>query len=73
MKKPNRHTARECNIEELRGRLFLVPREVASLLRIGDNKAYDMLKDDNNPFPVLRSGRVIRIPTKHFFEWYDKL
>ncbi len=47
---------------------FLTPREVADILRIGENSAYSLLK--KAPFPVLRISRqIIRIPREPFMTW----
>lgn len=47
---------------------FLTPREVAAILRIGENSVYALLKDA--PFPVLRISRqIIRIPREPFMKW----
>ena len=66
-------TPRAVNVEELRASLFLIPSEVSTLLRVGDNKGYALLKDPACPFPVVRSGRRILIPSRQFFAWYDNL
>ena len=45
--------------------------DVMRILRLGKNSAYDFIKD--SPFPVIRIGRQIRIPTTQFFDWLDNL
>jgi excisionase family DNA binding protein len=40
--------------------------EVARMLRIGKNAAYDMIA--SNEIPAVRVGRLLRIPVKPFHE-----
>jgi excisionase family DNA binding protein len=40
--------------------------EVARMLRIGKNAAYDMIS--NNEIPSVRVGRLLRIPVRPFHE-----
>lgn len=51
-------------------RTYTVP-EVAKMLGIGRNKAYDMIKDAH--FKVIRIGNSIRISKKSFDDWLDSV
>jgi len=44
--------------------------EVAEILNIGKNKAYNLIKDSN--FKVVRIGNSIRISKKSFDDWLDE-
>ena len=44
--------------------------EVADILSIGKNKAYNLTKNAN--FKVIRIGNSIRISKKSFDDWLDK-
>lgn len=45
----------------------LTVKEVASILRVGKNKAYDMVKMKD--FPSIIYGSRIIIPRDEFFRW----
>lgn len=60
------------NPEQLREVSFLTPDEVGKILRIGANGQYKFLNNDC-PVPVLRIGKLMRIPTKQFWQWYDSM
>ncbi|WP_432664200.1 helix-turn-helix domain-containing protein [Wukongibacter baidiensis] len=45
-------------------------REVAKVLEIGMNSAYDLIHE--NVIPHIRLGRKIRIPKKAFDEWLNE-
>ena len=45
-------------------------REVAKILEIGMNSAYDLIH--GNIIPHIRLGRKIRIPRKAFEEWLNE-
>ena len=44
--------------------------EVAKLLQIGRNKAYELA--NNGTFPVMKFGKLIRIPKAAFDEWLNE-
>ena len=44
---------------------LLTVEEMAEILRIGRSSAYELCRQ--NEFPVIRIGRSIRIPKKHFW------
>ena len=44
--------------------------EVAGILNIGKNKAYNLTKNAN--FKVIRIGNSIRISKKSFDDWLDR-
>lgn len=46
-------------------------KEVAIILNIGMNKAYDMIHQ--NMIPVIKIGRTIRIPKKSFDTWLESI
>ena len=46
---------------------YLTVMEVAALLRIGRSMAYDMAR--LGEIPVLKVGRVVRIPRDAFLSW----
>lgn len=47
---------------------YTVP-EIAVIMGIGKNKAYELVKADG--FPALFIGSTIRIPIKAFHEWLN--
>ena len=49
--------------------LLTVP-EAAKLLRISRNLAYELVA--RNEIPVVRLGRVIRVPRRGLSEWLDR-
>ena len=75
MKKKNNLNIPEIRTEaEMRTEMFLLPKEVGRVLRIGDNSLYALLGREDCPFPVLRlTKQIVRIPTADFFRWYDSL
>ena len=69
MKKTNNMSIPQTEITE---RVFLLPAEVAEILRIGENSLYTLLGSDDCPFPVKRLNRqLIRIPARAFFDWVE--
>jgi|GEM_PF-2194416 len=46
-------------------------REIAAILNIGMNKAYDMIHE--RKIPAIKMGKVIRIPKKAFDNWLNSL
>ncbi|MED0680646.1 helix-turn-helix domain-containing protein [Aneurinibacillus thermoaerophilus] len=48
---------------------YLTVPEVASIMRLGKNKVYDLAHDPT--FPAFKEGRKIRIPTNAFFNWLE--
>ena len=56
------------NLEELPATFGVA--DLANILNISRNKAYDIIKDDN--FPKYYIGRKIIISKKHFLLWMDK-
>ncbi len=59
--------------EELRAKTVLTVDEVQQVLRLGRNKAYEFLKSEECPVPIVRVGHQIRIPSRQFFQWLDNL
>lgn len=55
------------NLEELP--VTFGPMEVAGILGISRNKAYELVNQSD--FPKYRVGRKIIISKKHFIEWMD--
>lgn len=45
-------------------------KEMAQILCIGMNKAYDLIHE--NKVPYIRLGRKIRIPKKAFQKWLEE-
>lgn len=43
--------------------------DIISILNIGRNSAYNLIKE--NSFPVVRIGKLIRIPKEPFEEWMN--
>lgn len=56
---------------EYRRKAVLTVQEIREILRLGRNKTYEFLSGEDCPFPVIRLGRQLRIPTSQFFEWLD--
>jgi excisionase family DNA binding protein len=56
----------EAKHQRLRSRVGYTVAEVARMLRIGKNAAYDMIS--NNEIPSVRVGRLLRIPVRPFHE-----
>lgn len=48
----------------------LTIKEVASFMKIGINKAYEVVHSKG--FPKIKVGRRIVIPTESFLEWLKK-
>lgn len=48
----------------------LTAKDVADLLRIGKNRAYELCKSQG--FPAVRFGRSYRISKTLLLEWYQK-
>lgn len=46
-------------------------KDVANLLNIGMNKAYDLI--NQKEIPVIKMGRTIRIPKKAFESWLNSI
>lgn len=59
--------------DELRNMTVLTAGDVQKLLRIGKNKTYDFLNDENCPVPIIKIDHQIRVPARQFFEWLDNL
>ena len=59
--------------DELREKSVLKVEEVQKVLRLGRNKAYEFLKSDDCPVPIVRVGHQIRVPSRQFFQWLDNL
>lgn len=57
----------------MREQLFLSVYEVADIMRMGKSKCYDYINSPDCPFKVVRIGRLKKIPSNSFFEWYDSL
>ena len=57
---------------DIRKKSVLTVEDVRNILRLGKNSTYDFIKG-NVPFPIIRIGRQIRIPSAQFFEWLDGL
>lgn len=51
--------------------LTLTVKEVASIMRIGRNQAYQLCKGSIYKFPAIQSGRKFIIPRDKFREWLD--
>lgn len=51
--------------------LVLTPMEVAAILGISRNKAYEVLHSDG--FPSFRIGNHYRIHRDRFIQWLDKI
>ena len=49
---------------------LLTVNELAEILRIGRSSAYELCRQ--NQFPVVRIGKVIRIPKQALNEWLDR-
>lgn len=49
---------------------FLTPMETAELLGIGRNKIYELLRTDD--FPVLKIGRLKKVPVAALSTWVQK-
>lgn len=47
----------------------LTVAEVGQILRIGSNKAYNLVR--SGVFPVTKIGHTYHIPAKTFFAWFD--
>lgn len=45
--------------------------EVAEVLDIGVNRAYELARD--GVIPSFKIGSRVRVPTKKFYEWLDNL
>jgi excisionase family DNA binding protein len=59
--------------EELEKRVYDA-EEVQQLLGVGRNKIYDYLDEvyaDKGPFPVIKIGKLYRIPKEPFDRWLD--
>lgn len=59
--------------EDLRAKTVLTVEEVQKILRLGRNKAYEFLKSEDCPVPIIRVGHQIRVPSRQFFHWLDTL
>lgn len=59
--------------EELRAKAVLTVEEVQQVLRLGRNKAYEFLKSEECPVPIIWVGHQIRVPSRQFFKWMDNL
>lgn len=49
--------------------LFLTPAELANVLGISRNTAYELVHRAD--FPVISVGKQYRISTEQFFKWLD--
>lgn len=49
--------------------LVLTPREVANILKISRNKAYELFHRKN--FPAIRIGKQFRVRQDRFLSWLD--
>ncbi len=45
----------------------LTLKDLCTTLKIGQTKAYELVK--SNAFPVVKIGSAIRIPSEPFFQW----
>ena len=43
-------------------------KEIAEILGISKNAAYDLVKSENG-FVTVRIGKTIRVPIESFYEW----
>ena len=59
--------------KNIREQLFLTVYEVAEVMNMGKSKCYDYINSPDCPFSVVKVGRLKRIPSNSFFEWYDSL
>jgi len=50
-------------------KVTLTVPEVASILRIGRCKAYELVGE--GVFPTIKVGRSIRIPAERFYQWLE--
>ncbi|WHH57286.1 helix-turn-helix domain-containing protein [Petroclostridium sp. X23] len=51
-------------------KLVYTVQDIAKILDIGMNKAYDLIHEKKIPF--IKLGRKIRIPKKAFQEWLER-
>ncbi len=57
-------------IAEYEDLMFLTPKDLKKIMRIGDSLLYEFLKDA--PFRVEKIGGKLYIPAPSFWEWYFK-
>ena len=50
---------------------FLTAEEVMEILRVKKSACYNLLGSPDCPFPVVKIGRLIRVPSNAFFNWYN--
>lgn len=63
--------ARENKVIDIESEILTI-EEVQTLLNIGKNTAYDLVKKaykEKMPFPVIKIGRVYRVPREKFMIW----
>lgn len=49
--------------------LFLTPKDIKNIMGIGETKVYEYLQDA--PFRVERIGKLYRVHSRSFWNWYD--
>ena len=58
------------NDKKFRDKSVLTVDDIQQILQLGKNTTYGFLKGDL-PFPIIRIGHQIRIPSIQFFKWLD--
>jgi len=61
------------SVELMRGvkKAFLLPYEVAELLRLPKKRVYDLINDIDNPLPSVKIGYNLRVPVADLAVWLD--
>ena len=60
--------------ERLKGKDFINVAELAEIMGISNSYAYNLVKNEECPFTVIRLGvKRILIPVNSFCQWYESL